>query len=56
MTKRIPKRVALALGAVLATGALTGTAAAVLTADVGGAELRVDKRRSEEHTSELQSP
>ena len=45
MTTRIPKRVALALGAVLATGALTGTAAAVLTGDSGGAELRVDKRQ-----------
>jgi hypothetical protein len=45
MSKRIPKRVALALGAVLATGALTGTAAAVLTGDSGGAEIRVDKRQ-----------
>jgi hypothetical protein len=45
MFKRIPKRVALALGALLATGVLTGTAAAVLTGDVGGAEIRVDKRQ-----------
>jgi hypothetical protein len=45
MSKRIPKRVALVIGAVLATGALTGTAAAVLTGDVGGAEIRVDKRQ-----------
>ena len=44
MKHRIIKRVALAIGALFAVGALTGSAAAVLTADAGGAELRVDKR------------
>ena len=43
MNKRI-KRVSIVIGALLITGALAGTAAAVLTADAGGAQLRVDKR------------
>jgi len=38
------KRIALLIGALFAAGILTGTAAAVLTADSGGAQLRVDKR------------
>jgi hypothetical protein len=38
------KPVALVIGALFVTGALTGTAAAVLTSDSGGAEVRVDKR------------
>ena len=44
MNQRIIKRVGIIIGALLVTGALTGTAAAVLTADAGGAEVRVDKR------------
>ena len=44
MNHRIIKRVALGIAALFAVGALTGSAAAVLTADAGGAELRVDKR------------
>jgi hypothetical protein len=44
MKQRILKRVALVAGALLATGVLTGTAAAVLTSDAGGAQVRVDKR------------
>jgi hypothetical protein len=38
------KPVGLVIGALCITGALTGTAAAVLTSDTGGAEVRVDKR------------
>jgi hypothetical protein len=38
------KRLALVIGALFAAGILTGTAAAVLTSDAGGAQLRVDKR------------
>ena len=44
MKQRILKRVALVVGALLATGVLTGTAAAVLTSDAGGTQVRVDKR------------
>ena len=44
MKQRILKRAAVLAGVLAATGALTGTAAAVLTADAGGAEIRVDKR------------
>ena len=44
MKQRILNRVALVAGALLVTGVLTGTAAAVLTGDVGGAQIRVDKR------------
>jgi hypothetical protein len=44
MKQRILKRAALVAGALLATGVLTGTAAAVLTGDTGGAQVRVDKR------------
>ena len=38
------KRISLLIGALFAAGILTGTAAAVLTSDAGGAQLRVDKR------------
>jgi hypothetical protein len=38
------KRIALVIGALFAAGILTGTAAAVLGASAGGAQLRVDKR------------
>jgi hypothetical protein len=38
------KRIAMAIGVLFAAGVLTGTAAAVLTSDAGGAQLRVDKR------------
>ena len=44
MNNRIIKRVGIVIGALLVAGALAGTAAAVLTADAGGAQLRVDKR------------
>ncbi len=44
MKNRMMKRIALVIGAIFAAGILTGTAAAVLTADAGGAQLRVDKR------------
>src|SRR5918997_4035905 len=44
MKQRILKRAAPVAGALLATGVLTGTAAAVLTGDTGGAQVRVDKR------------
>jgi hypothetical protein len=44
MNKRIFKRAGILIGALLVTGALAGTAAAVLTADTGGAQVRVDKR------------
>jgi hypothetical protein len=42
--KRIRMRVAIVVGALIAAIAITGTAAAVLTSDAGGAQLRVDKR------------
>jgi hypothetical protein len=45
--RRTLRRVGLALAALAATGALTGTAAAVLTADAGGAEVHVDKRTND---------
>jgi hypothetical protein len=51
MKQRIYKRVAVVIGALLATGVLTGTAAAVLTADAGGAQVRVDKRTGNLPTS-----
>src|SRR5690242_10343775 len=38
------KRIALLIGALFAAGILTGTAAAVLTADAAEAQLRVDNR------------
>lgn len=44
MKHRIIKRVALAVGALFAAGILAGTAAAVLTSNAGGAQVRVDKR------------
>jgi hypothetical protein len=46
MQKRMFKRVAMIIAGLFAVGALTGTAAAVLTADAGGAQVRVDKRTS----------
>jgi hypothetical protein len=42
--QRTIKKLGTVLGALLVTGALAGTATAVLTADTGGAEIRVDKR------------
>jgi hypothetical protein len=51
MKQRMYKRVAVVIGALLATVALTGTAAAVLTSDSGGAQVRVDKRTSNLSTS-----
>ena len=42
--QRTLKKLSVVLGALLITGALAGTAAAVLTVDAGGAMLRVDKR------------
>jgi hypothetical protein len=44
MKLRISKRIAIVIAALFAGGVLTGTAAAVLTGDAGGAQLRVDKR------------
>jgi hypothetical protein len=44
MKSRITKRIAVIAGALLAAGVLAGVAQAVLTSDVGGAQLRVDKR------------
>lgn len=44
MKQRTIKKLGTVLGALLISGALAGTAAAVLTADTGGAEIRVDKR------------
>ena len=44
MKQRTLKKLSVVLGALLITGALAGTAAAVLTVDAGGAMLRVDKR------------
>ena len=38
MKNRMMKRIALAIGAIFAACILTGTAAAVLTADAGGAQ------------------
>jgi len=38
------KRLSIFISALLVTGALAGTAAAVLTGDTGGAHVRVDKR------------
>ena len=42
--KRMVRRAGVVFGALLATGALAGTAAAVLTAESGGAQVKVDKR------------
>jgi hypothetical protein len=42
--QRTIKKLGALLGALLVTGALAGTAAAVLTIDSGGAEIQVDKR------------
>jgi hypothetical protein len=42
--QRTLKKLGAVLGALLVAGALAGTAAAVLTAESGGAEIRVDKR------------
>lgn len=47
MTQRIFKRILILAGALVVTGALAGTAAAVITADTGGAEVRVDKRTND---------
>ena len=44
MKNRMFKRIAVAIAALFAVGVLTGTAAAVLTSDSGGAEVHVDKR------------
>ena len=44
MKQRTIKKLSAVFGALLISGALAGTAAAVLTADSGGAMLKVDKR------------
>ena len=44
MKQRTLKKLGAVVGALLVSGALAGTAAAVLTADAGGAQVRVDKR------------
>jgi hypothetical protein len=46
MPKHMYKRIGLVVGALVLTGAFAATAAAVITVDTGGAELRVDKRTS----------
>lgn len=51
MKQRLLKRVAIVIGALLAAGTLAGSAAAVLTGDVGGQEIRVDKRQSTDPSS-----
>jgi hypothetical protein len=45
MSQRMLKRVGIVVGALFVTAALAGTAAAVLTADAGGTQLRIDKRQ-----------
>ena len=47
MKQRSLKKLGTILGALLVTGALAGTAAAVLTVDAGGAEIHVDKRTND---------
>jgi hypothetical protein len=44
VTQRMFKRISILAGALVVSGALAGTAAAVITADTGGQEVRVDKR------------
>ena len=44
MKQRTLKKLGVVFGALLVSGALAGTAAAVLTVDSGGAMLKVDKR------------
>jgi len=44
MKQRTRRKLGAVIGALLVSGALAGTAAAVLTAESGGAMLRVDKR------------
>jgi hypothetical protein len=51
MKSRTIKRLAVIVGAIVAAVALAGTAAAVITFDTGGAQLRVDKRTSDQPTS-----
>jgi hypothetical protein len=55
MKQRMFKRAGVVLGAVLIAGTLTGTAAAVITADAGGAEVRVDKRTNNVPSSTSQT-
>jgi hypothetical protein len=47
MKQRTLKKLGTILGALLVAGALAGTAAAVLTVDSGGAEIKVDKRTND---------
>ena len=44
MKQRTLKKLGAVIGALLVSGALAGTAAAVLTSDSGGAQVKVDKR------------
>ena len=44
MKQRTLKKLGAVIGALLVSGALAGTAAAVLTHDSGGAQIKVDKR------------
>jgi hypothetical protein len=51
MQSRTIKRLVIVLGALVASAALAGTAAAVITFDAGGAQIRVDKRTNDQPTS-----
>jgi hypothetical protein len=51
MKSRTIKRLAVVLGAVVATAALAGTAGAVITWETGGPQVRVDKRTNDQPTS-----
>ena len=44
MKQRTLKKLGVVIGALLVSGALAGTAAAVLTSESGGAQVKVDKR------------
>jgi hypothetical protein len=51
MKSRTMKRLVVGVGALAASAALAGTAAAVLTVDTGGAQVRVDKRTNDQPSS-----
>jgi hypothetical protein len=53
--QRTLEKLSVVLGALLLSGALAGTAAAVLTADSGGAMLKVDKRTDNVPTTTSQT-
>ena len=51
MKQRTLKKLGAVIGALLVSGALAGTAAAVLTSDNGGAQIKVDKRTNNAPTT-----